>query len=334
MTHPAIAAESELRRLAAENAYLKTGYDASRLEVESLKHRVDEVGRIARENRSRAIVDLEAQISKRDFTIECYEKDLDTIKAALPADKYPGSKDWREGSTLERIQWLHDYYQGGREEIERLTIDVLNLQAMLAKANNQAEHFERHWYLRGDEIESLQAMLDAVGAGGVEPLRRGKCLHQIAEPEQKPVLWQYRWKDTRPQTVTTGQWYEWRSLHSLHGQSGEDKLRDIRAYIADGKPYELRALYTHPAPELSAESPELSADVYQHKSGGLYRIVCEATDFPMQNPQVVYRNIETGECWVRPKSEFEDGRFKRVPAEHVVDANKTIGSPSRWLTTV
>lgn len=44
------------------------------------------------------------------------------------------------------------------------------------------------------EIESLKAraqelmaQLDAVGAGGVEPLRRAKCLHQIAEPKQKPV---------------------------------------------------------------------------------------------------------------------------------------------------
>lgn len=33
------------------------------------------------------------------------------------------------------------------------------------------------------EIESLQAMLDAVGAGGVERLRRAKCLHQIVEPQ-------------------------------------------------------------------------------------------------------------------------------------------------------
>lgn len=86
---------------------------------------------------------------------------------------------------------------------------------MLEKANNQAEHFERHWYLRGDEIESLQArvdqlvgmvrenripwivkleqenahlqsLLDAVGAGGVEPLRKAKCLHQIQEPQPIP----------------------------------------------------------------------------------------------------------------------------------------------------
>jgi hypothetical protein len=36
------------------------------------------------------------------------------------------------------------------DEIERLT-------AALAKANSQAEHFEREWYLRGDEVERLAA---------------------------------------------------------------------------------------------------------------------------------------------------------------------------------
>jgi hypothetical protein len=34
-------------------------------------------------------------------------------------------------------------------EIERLT-------AALEKANAQAEHFEREWYLRGDELEKLK----------------------------------------------------------------------------------------------------------------------------------------------------------------------------------
>lgn len=93
LAYPDMAEVSaELRHLYVENQALQTGYNAGRLEIESLKARVDEVGRIARENRSRAIVDLEAQISKRDFAIECYEKDLDTIKAALSADKYPAAK--------------------------------------------------------------------------------------------------------------------------------------------------------------------------------------------------------------------------------------------------
>ena len=41
------------------------------------------------------------------------------------------------------------------DEIERLT------QA-LKKANDQAEHFEREWYLRGDEIERLRAALNDI----------------------------------------------------------------------------------------------------------------------------------------------------------------------------
>jgi len=36
------------------------------------------------------------------------------------------------------------------DEVERLT-------AALANANSQAEHFEREWYLRGDEVERLAA---------------------------------------------------------------------------------------------------------------------------------------------------------------------------------
>lgn len=36
-------------------------------------------------------------------------------------------------------------------EIERLT-------AALGKANSQAEHFEREWYLRGDELERLRPL--------------------------------------------------------------------------------------------------------------------------------------------------------------------------------
>ena len=36
---------------------------------------------------------------------------------------------------------------------------ILKLEAALVKANSQAEHFEREWYLRGDRIEELEAAL-------------------------------------------------------------------------------------------------------------------------------------------------------------------------------
>ena len=36
------------------------------------------------------------------------------------------------------------------------------LRAALKKANDQAEHFEREWYLRGDQVEALAAERDAL----------------------------------------------------------------------------------------------------------------------------------------------------------------------------
>lgn len=37
------------------------------------------------------------------------------------------------------------------------------------------------------EIASLHAQMDAVGAGGMEPLRKRECLHKIIEPAQAPI---------------------------------------------------------------------------------------------------------------------------------------------------
>ncbi len=52
------------------------------------------------------------------------------------------------------------------EEVERLT-------DCLKRANHQAEHFEREWYLRGDEIERLEAMNMELSAKLAE-VNRGK----------------------------------------------------------------------------------------------------------------------------------------------------------------
>lgn len=83
-------AAAELRRQHAEIETLRAGYDAARLEIESLKERVQQLGQLARDVNSRRVVELEAQ-------------------------------------------------------------------------------------------------LEAVGAGGVEPLRKRECLHQIIEPQPQPA---------------------------------------------------------------------------------------------------------------------------------------------------
>ena len=61
MKTPRMAA-AELRRQHAENESLRTGYDAARLEIESLKERVQELGKAARDVNSRRVQELEAQL--------------------------------------------------------------------------------------------------------------------------------------------------------------------------------------------------------------------------------------------------------------------------------
>ncbi len=47
-------------------------------------------------------------------------------------------------------------FEAMREEKNALRAEVERLRGCLAQANSQAEHFEREWYLRGDEVERLR----------------------------------------------------------------------------------------------------------------------------------------------------------------------------------
>lgn len=54
-------------------------------------------------------------------------------------------------------------------------------------------------------------------------------------------------------------------------------------------------------------------ETYRHiKTGGIYVVMCNATRESDGELMVVYRNVDTGDRWVRPASEFNDGRFERV----------------------
>ena len=51
-----------------------------------------------------------------------------------------------------RLQWPETPYH--RDALHREAADEIErLRTALAKANDQAEHFERGWYLRGDALE-------------------------------------------------------------------------------------------------------------------------------------------------------------------------------------
>lgn len=55
----------------------------------------------------------------------------------------------------------------------------------------------------------------------------------------------------------------------------------------------------------------LIGDIYQHKkTGGLYGFMGMALLESTHETVVIYRNLESQRVWVRPATEFFDGRFE------------------------
>ena len=96
-----------------------------------------------------------------------------------------------------------------------------------------------------DDFASLFALTQKMNA-----LR--DALTQPATTE--PVYWEWRHLSTHPDTVDFGKWSEWKRVEARSAiHTIEDALAEFRAYIARGHKYELRALYTHPAPSVPAD---------------------------------------------------------------------------------
>jgi hypothetical protein len=55
------------------------------------------------------------------------------IRDLLPTELFEGSKDWREGSPAERVEWLLSMYASAREEVERLERLVDDIEDDLAR---------------------------------------------------------------------------------------------------------------------------------------------------------------------------------------------------------
>jgi hypothetical protein len=59
--------------------------------------------------------------------------EIERIQELLPTDLFEGSKDWREGSPAERVEWLLSMYASAREEVERLERLVDDIEDDLAR---------------------------------------------------------------------------------------------------------------------------------------------------------------------------------------------------------
>jgi ATP-dependent protease HslVU (ClpYQ) peptidase subunit len=55
------------------------------------------------------------------------QAEMKRIRELLPTEAFEDSKDWREGNTVERIEWLLTMYESAELEIERLQADLDNM---------------------------------------------------------------------------------------------------------------------------------------------------------------------------------------------------------------
>ena len=69
------------------------------------------------------------------------QAEMKRIRDLLPTELFEGSKDWREGNTVERVEWLLSMYAIAKEEVERLERLVDDIEDDLA-AERQA-NFDR-----------------------------------------------------------------------------------------------------------------------------------------------------------------------------------------------
>ena len=58
--------------------------------------------------------------------------EIERIQELLPTELFEGSKDWREGSVADRVEWLLSMYESSKQEVERLEKLVDDIEDDLA----------------------------------------------------------------------------------------------------------------------------------------------------------------------------------------------------------
>lgn len=54
--------------------------------------------------------------------------ELEQIKKLLPTGLFEDSKDWSEGTIVERVEWLLSMYESSYEDVLRMEVDIDDLK--------------------------------------------------------------------------------------------------------------------------------------------------------------------------------------------------------------
>lgn len=105
-----------LERLHAENATLQQGYDAARLEIDSLQARVQELGAMLRENRSKRIVELEAKLAEAQKDAARLDY-VATGKVTVSRDNGGFQLAWYDHNS-QKLKWQNSWHETARAAID------------------------------------------------------------------------------------------------------------------------------------------------------------------------------------------------------------------------
>ena len=75
--------------------------------------------------------------------------EIQRINALLPTELFEDSKDWREGSVSERVEWLLSMYTSSQEEVLRLE-NQMGAQRSAAYGNGYNDGYD-HGYQEATE---------------------------------------------------------------------------------------------------------------------------------------------------------------------------------------
>ena len=156
-------AAAELRCQHAEIETLRAGYDAARLEIESLQ---------------KAATDRHALQA--------------TGAHPAPCARYCEAQAFR--ITLRNLHAENERLRTCNKDAQH---EIANLQERVQELGQMARD------VTSRRVVELEAQLEAIGAGGVEPLRKRECLHQISEPAQPVAQAQ---DAARYQFLRDGEW--------------------------------------------------------------------------------------------------------------------------------
>ena len=139
---------ADLEHAQADLQAATDGYDAARMEIESLQARVQEHVRSGKDWAMR---------------VEALERTIDNLR--------------EENASLQQRD--DDWHK----EHSNALVEIARLKAAKADARHDTDDLTARDESQRIRIAELEAQLYAIGAGGVEPLRKRDCLHQIQEPD-------------------------------------------------------------------------------------------------------------------------------------------------------